>query len=148
MKQKFSIAMSLAVILALLLTSFALADNLTTDGDGLVPLNNITSLNLGNVCQGGTASSIVYLLIKRTGEGKVYDDSATVTLSASMTGSVSNSFSDGTIVLPADWTDLDNNVYSSDTARSSITVSAGAAEAVGGKTGSIEYSATGGEDGE
>jgi len=147
MKNKFSIALSLAVVLAMLITSLALADNLVTDGDGLVPVNDITSLNLGNVCKAGSASSSVYLLIKHVGQGQVYDNSATVSLSAVTTTSVSNSFSDGSIVLPADWTDLGNNVFSTDTARSTITVSAAAAEATGAKSGTVEYSATGGEDG-
>jgi hypothetical protein len=147
MKQKFSSALSLALIMAMLFTSVGLADNLATDGDGLIPVNEISSLNLGNVCQAGTASSNVYLLIRRTGGGQVYDDGATVALSAATTPSVFNSFSDGSIVLPENWTDLGNNALSSDTARSTITVSAGAAEALGPKTGSIIYSATGGQDG-
>ncbi|HSJ86382.1 MAG TPA: hypothetical protein VK909_04165, partial [Anaerolineales bacterium] len=54
MKNKFSIAMSLAVVLAMLLTSFALADNLNNDAT--------TSSGLTTITAGGS-TTITYQLV-------------------------------------------------------------------------------------
>jgi hypothetical protein len=61
MKQKFSIAMSLAVILAMLVTAVALADDLTIDNDTVSPGNqNIVNLT---AIPGATVNTSAQLLI-------------------------------------------------------------------------------------
>src|SRR5215216_4003709 len=66
MKNKFSMAMSLAVILAMLLTSFVLADNIANTLDGVVDTTyEVMSLNTG-----GTNGSTTLYVVPTSGDGK------------------------------------------------------------------------------
>jgi len=67
MKNKFFNAISLAVILTLIAATWVLADNLLTDGDGLTPVVDTASLNLGNVCLGSTTTKPIAHAISRNG---------------------------------------------------------------------------------
>ena len=49
MKNKFSTALTMALIAAMLVTSLALADNTQSDGDGVVPYND-NNMSFGTVC--------------------------------------------------------------------------------------------------
>lgn len=86
MKQKLNVAMTLAVIFSLLMTSLALADNVITDGDGLTPIADTGTLDLGNVCVGSTITKPILHAISRNGNypsTNVFANSATVSVSVS-----------------------------------------------------------------
>jgi hypothetical protein len=146
-KKRMNIGLTLAVLLAMLVTAVVLADNLIVDGDGLVPVSSNTTLNLGSICKEENKSGTVLLAINRLGSGQnTYADGATVTITAgSMSSGITNSFVDNEIALQANWTDLGNNTLSSDTAEATVTVTAGATPGSG--TGQVPYNATGNKDG-
>jgi hypothetical protein len=119
------------------------ADNLVVDGDGLVPVTP-NALNLGSICQGQNTSGNALLAIQRVGSGtNVYANNSSVTISAGIPSdpNVTASFTDNGIALPGNWTSVSNNVMSTDTATSQVTVVADGLP--GAKSAAILYSATG-----
>ena len=66
MKNKFSIAMSLAVVLAMLLTSFALADDISNNLDGTVD----STLEVLSLTTGGGNGTVGLFVREQNGDGK------------------------------------------------------------------------------
>ena len=147
MKNKFTIAMTLAVVLALVAATFALADNLLTNGDGLTPYVDTPSLALGNVCVGSTTTKPIVHVITRQGGGNVFANSAVVNVSISSVSGTGLSASipsaSNRITLPTNWVTRSNGTQSNPVT-SSITFVAGAA---GPFLGTVNYSATGSQNG-
>lgn len=134
----------LGIALAVATAGIAVADNLIVDGDGLVPVAS-SSMNLESICVGQSKSGNALLAIERVGSGQVYANNAAVTVSAgapSGDASVSTSFADNGIGLPANWTGATNGTMSSDTAASSVTVNT-AGSTLGAKSATVVYSASG-----
>lgn len=145
MNKKFNLAVTLAVLMTLLVSAVALADNLLTDGDGLTPVVDTPSLNLGNVCTGTTVTKTVLHAIVASGHPgvgtNVYANSAVVAVSiTSFSGTGLSASGGGNITLPANWTSLPNNTLSG-TVSSSITFVAGATPR--SFSGTVNYQASG-----
>ena len=142
MKHKFSLGLTFALVLALLVSAAALADNLLTDGDGLTPVVDTPSLTLGNVCTGTTVTKDILHAISRQGTGtNVYANNAVVTVSiTSVSGTGLSASGGGSITLPSNWTSRPNNTLSN-TVSSSITFVAGATPR--SFSGTVNYSASG-----
>lgn len=85
MKQKFTNALSLALIFAMLFTSVALADNVSTDSD-TVTLGDQATRNLGNVAPGANLTPQVSFMLVCAGNNHV-DNPQSVSLSYSASGS-------------------------------------------------------------
>ncbi len=135
--------LALGIVMTLIMANVALADNLEVDGDGLIPVAT-SPMNLGNVCVGQQAGGTALLAIRRTGGGaNVYANGANVAVSAGAPSSptVSTSFGDHVIGLPGNWVSLGNNTMSSDTAASTVTVTA--TQPPGAKSATVAYTATG-----
>jgi hypothetical protein len=113
MKNKFSIAMSLAVILAMLLTSLALADQINPDADTLVA-NNQATKDLGTVAPNAIINTPVSFVLECNGNKHV-DNGQTVHLAFTLAGSTvpaggSLSATNASIgPIPAGWPDDGNN---------------------------------------
>lgn len=138
----------LAVAMAMLPVTPALADNLIPDGDNLTPIGT-NPLNLGNITVGTAKSGGVLLAVNRVGGGQtVFANSATVTVSvASTTASgVSAVMTDSSIALPNDWVSLGNNTPSTDTASSTVTVDA-TGQSPGSYSATVNYNASGNKNG-
>ncbi len=113
MKNKFSIATSLAVMLAMLLTSLALADTIQSDGDIVTPASQ-TTINLGTVAPGATLTPKVSFQLSCAGNKHV-DNGQSVTLTYSAGNSSipaggtlsATTASIGTV--PTTWPDDGNN---------------------------------------
>ncbi|MDH3307902.1 MAG: hypothetical protein OEO77_10330, partial [Acidimicrobiia bacterium] len=131
----------MALVLNLVTAGIALADNLVADGDGLTPVSAITSLNLGNICVGQSKTASMFLVITRSGSGQVYANSAEVTVSAVAGAGIETSFADASIDLPANWVTSGNGTVSSDTAQTTVTVTA--AGTPGSKSGNVVFTASG-----
>ena len=146
MKNKLSTALTLAVVLAMIAATIAWADNLLTDGDGLTPVVDTTSLNLGNVCLGSTTTKPIAHAVNRNGNypsTNVFQKNTTVTVSI---GTVSGSglsalmtTGSNTISIPNNWDTVSNNTLSS-VAYSSVTF---VANSLGAFSGTVNYSASG-----
>ncbi|HEU0297501.1 MAG TPA: PKD domain-containing protein [Anaerolineales bacterium] len=144
MKNKFSMAMSLAVILAMVFNSLALADEVYADGDGVIEVSQ-HPLHFGDVCADTSVSGTALLAIFRNGNinsDKVFANSSTVTISInSVTGSgLSAAMNDSSIVLPSDW--VSNGSLSSDTAQATVTLDASGLP-LGSYSGKIVFQADG-----
>jgi hypothetical protein len=85
MKNKFSMAMSLAVMVAMLFTSLALADTIQSDGDTVTPAMQ-TTVNLGTVAPGANLTPKVSFQLSCDGNKHV-DNGQTVNLSYNAGGS-------------------------------------------------------------
>jgi hypothetical protein len=85
MKNKFSFAMTLAVIMSMLFNSLALADQITPDADTLVANNQITK-NLGTVAPGAVINTPVSFILECNGNKHV-DNGQTVNLTFTLVGS-------------------------------------------------------------
>src|SRR5215510_4182683 len=85
MKNKFSIAMTLALILAILLTSLALADDVVVDGDIVAPSNQST-VNLGTVGPGAVVGTQVSFTLTCSNKQHV-DNGQTLSLTFDLPGS-------------------------------------------------------------
>lgn len=85
MKHKLFSALSLAVIVAMVVTSLALADDVIPDGD-IVTAGNQSTVNLGTVAPGATLTPKVSFTLSCSGNKHV-DNSQTVTISYSISGS-------------------------------------------------------------
>jgi len=136
------------VILTLSIPAVVSADNLIPDGDGITPIGS-NSLALGDITQGSSASGDVLLAINRVGGGgNTFANSATVTVSVDSVSmsSVSATMDDDQIALPADWVSLSNNVLSSDTASSTVTVDT-TGQTLGSHSATVHYSASGNKNG-
>jgi len=113
MKHKFSVSLSLALILAMLVTSLALADTIQSDGDIVAP-NIQTTLNLGTVAPGATLSPKVSFQLSCDGNKHV-DNGQSVILSYN--ASASTVPADGSLTasqvsiggIPLTWPDDGNN---------------------------------------
>jgi len=144
MNRKFTIGLSIALLVALLVTAVVLADNLLTDGDGLTPVVDTPSLALGNVCTGTTVTKPIQHAISRNGNypsTNVFANSATVTVSVfSVSGSGLSASSEGVIALPSNWGSLAMTSLSVNIS-SSITFVAGSTP--GSFSGTVNYSASG-----
>jgi hypothetical protein len=139
---KANIKTTLLVVLLLLLPITVFADNVFVDGDGLAPVANNNTLNLGEICLGSSAASDVLLAIQRTGQGQVYANSAIVTVSAGQPTNLAIGVimpDPSTISLPSDWVDASNNTMS-DSLTSTVSVTG---NELGLGNGSITFSATG-----
>ena len=118
MKNKFSMAMTLAVVLAMVVTSLALADSITTDGDVLNTGPNITINNCTTSHSYGGAATINY------SGGSHFDiDGGTLNVSYSAESPVTVSGS-ATLSLPNGW---DSNTDSLTFTGITTTVPAGTA---------------------
>jgi hypothetical protein len=84
MKNKFSIALSLAVVLAMLITSLALADTITPDADAIT-VGDQPSQNLGNVAPGATLTPQVSFTLVCNGQKHV-DNGQSINLTFTLTG--------------------------------------------------------------
>ncbi|MEJ5226269.1 MAG: hypothetical protein WHV44_17535, partial [Anaerolineales bacterium] len=145
MHKKFNFAVTLAVLMALLISAVALADNLITDGDGLTPVVDTPSLSLGNVCTGTTVTKTVLHAIVASGHPgtgtNVFANSATVAVSVtSFSGTGLSASGGGSITLPSNWTSLGNNTISN-TVSSTVTFEAGPTPR--SFSGTVNYSASG-----
>ena len=107
MKNKFSIAMSLAVILAMLLTSLALADEVVPDGD-LLTSGNQGTVDLGTVSPGASLSPQVSFILVCSSKQHV-DQGQAVHLTASAfsvpTGGSLSASNAAIPSIPAAWPD-------------------------------------------
>jgi hypothetical protein len=143
MSRKFSFSLTLALVLALLVTAVALADNLLSDGDGLTPVVD-ADLSLGNVCLGSVTTKPIAHAIKRAGGGNTYANSASVVVSIVSTSSgVLATSGGGTINLPANWVSLANTTMSNSVSSSVSFV----ANTLGTFSGTVNYKAVGAENG-
>jgi hypothetical protein len=144
MKQKFANALSLALIMAMLFTSLALADNTVPDGDGMEPVVS-QAMNFGTVCADSTTTQTSLVRVNRNGNAgtpQVFKDGSTVTvtvLSVSGAGLSAGMDASNTIALPSNWGTLANN-SESDYVSSDVTLIAGAA---GSFSGSVAYRGSG-----
>ncbi len=138
-------AMVLTMLVALLAVPLAaLADNLITDGDGLAPVVDTQSLNLGNVCTGTTVTKTVLHAIDgsgHTGVGtNVFANGAVVAVSiTSVSGTGLSASGGGNITLPPDWVSQKNPTSSA--VSSSITFVAG--NTPRNFSGTVNYAASG-----
>jgi hypothetical protein len=143
MKNKFSMAMSLALVLALIAATVVLADNVFSDGDGLAPVVDTPHLSLGNVCLGSTTTKPILHAISRNGNypsTNVYAKNATVIVSIdTVTGSGLSASAGGSITIPSNW-DLATNGALSPSVSSSITFTA---NTLGNFSGNVNYNASG-----
>ena len=149
---KKNIAFLLAFIMILGLTAPAFADNLIIDGDGLLPVDT-TALNFGNVAAGSSITRDVLLAISRNGNGNVFKDntSATISFVSTNDSKLNVSIVDNSISIPGNWNGQTNNVTTDQvtgntngTASSTITLTVAAGTAAGGPyTAKIEYEARG-----
>ena len=136
--------LSLAIVLAMLFASLALADNTVPDGDGMEPVA-ANPMNFGTVCAGSTTTQTALIRVNRNGAAgstNVFKDGSTVTvsvLSVSGTGLSAEMGSPNTITLPSNWGSLGNN-SDSDYVSSDVTLVAGAASSF---TGSVSYRGSG-----
>jgi hypothetical protein len=139
-------AMMLTMLVAMLAVPLAaLADNLITDGDGLTPVVDTPSLNLGNVCTGTTVTKTILHAIDAAGHPgagtNVYANGAVVVVSiTSVTGTGLSASGGGNITLPSNWTTLGNDAVS-DPVSSSITFVAGSTPR--SFSGTVTYQAVG-----
>jgi hypothetical protein len=85
MKHKFSVSLTLALVLAMLVTSLVVADDVVTDGD-IVNTGNQPSVNLGTVAPGATLTPKVSFTLTCSGNKHV-DDAQTATMTYSSSGS-------------------------------------------------------------
>jgi|GEM_PF-3385065 len=105
MKNKFAIAMSLALIMAMLLTSFALADVVTSDVV-LATVGNQTLVDLGNVTPGQVISSATSFQLECNGSNHADLGNTVFVQFFSVNPSGNLSATDTTIgPIPADWAD-------------------------------------------
>jgi hypothetical protein len=143
-RNKLTLALSLAVMLALLLAPLAFADNTISDGDGMEPVD-AHSMDFGTVCAGSTTTQAALVRVNRNGAAgstNVFKDGSTVivsVLSVSGTGLSSAMSPQNTITLPSNWGSLSNN-SDSDYVSSDVTFVAGAA---GSFSGSVSYRGSG-----
>ena len=145
MKNKFSIAITLALVLAMIAATIAWADGLLTDGDGLTPVVDTPSLALGNVCTGTTVTKDILHAIDATGHPgagtQVFDNSAVVTVSiTSFSGTGLSAVGGGNISMPSDWVSQGNG-STSPSVSSTITFVAGSTPR--SFSGTVNYSANG-----
>jgi large repetitive protein len=140
MKNKFSIALTIALTLALVAATFVLADNLLSDGDGLTPIAE-QNLALGDICSDSTTIKPILHAISHNGTGNnVFANNAVVAVSInSMSGTGLSASGGGNITLPDNWTSTPNNTLSSSVS-SSITIVAGG---TGSFIGTVNYDAIG-----
>ena len=145
MKNKLSMALSLAVIFALIAATFVLADNLLTDGDGLTPVVDTTSLNLGNVCLESTTTKSIAHAISRNGNynnANVFKKGTTATVSVGVvSGSGLSAGGGGNIAIPTNWDIAAPNTLSPAVFSNVSFV----ANTLGSFNGTVEYSASGTE---
>ena len=144
MKHKFSVSLTLALVLAMLVTSLALADNLVPDGDAATPIG-ANPLNLGTVCVNSTTTGNVLLGITRQGNyanSNVFKvgTTATVTVLSSSSDLSAVMGSPNTINIPSDWDTVSNGTVAG-TVSSSVTLTTG--NTTGPFTGTVEYQASG-----
>ena len=143
MKNKFTMAMSLALVLALVAATIALADNLLSDGDQLAGIVDTPSLNLGDVCFGSTTTKPILHAINRNGSypsTNVYAKNATVNVSVgTVAGSGLSASGGGSIVIPSNWDTVANNTLSPSVSSSISFV----ANTLGAFSGTVNYNATG-----
>jgi hypothetical protein len=146
MKNKFTFALTLAVVLSLIAATFVLADNLFSDGDGLTPVVD-QNLGLGaNVCLGTSVTKPILHAVSRNGgygSTNVFAKGVNVTVSIGTTSvNGSNSLSvtgGGTIAIPSNWDTVANNTLSPSVS-SSITF---VANTLGPITATVNYNASG-----
>jgi PKD repeat protein len=134
-----------ALALTLIGATAAIADNLVADGDYATPVAS-NALALGNICAGKTKSGDVLMAINRVGGGQTFANDTTVSVSIDQEGAnTSTAMTDSTIILPGNWTDLSNNVLSSDTASSTVTVdTTGLAVSATAYSQTVKFKAAGG----
>jgi hypothetical protein len=140
------ITLSFTIVVAQ--STVALADNLISDGDGVVPVVD-SNLAFGNVCAGTTVTRAVLLAVSHNGGGtSTFGNSASVTVSKTGQGphtgvagtiTVSPAVA-GVISLPSNWTSTPNNTLSS-AVSTTIQLVAGATPGVLSEP--IEFSAQG-----
>jgi hypothetical protein len=156
MKNKFSMAFSLAVVMAMLVTSLALADTVEPDND-FVTTGNQTSINLGNVAPGATLTPQVSFTLVCAGNNHV-DNPQSVSVAFTSAGSsfplggslgastATIGATSGDVGVPIAWPDDGSNCSSagspapvSDNGNSTVTI--GAPNAAGNYTYTVKYSA-------
>ncbi|CAI9401733.1 PxKF domain-containing protein [Aestuariimicrobium sp. T2.26MG-19.2B] len=120
------------------------ADNTVVDGDGVVPVTESASIDLGSSCVGTPLTKVVQVAAKRNGNygnPQVFANDAVLTTTASVTGAAAVSVTDGSLKIPSNWDRADNNVMAEGSALS-ITVTP---TVQGGLSGSltVELSGTG-----
>lgn len=126
-----------AAALVLAGASAAIADNAVVDGD-LATTNVQTTLALGNIACGETATREVGFWITRNGQGNVFANSAAVTVATSSSTTVASA-TGGEIQIPANWSGAANNTKSSEVT-STVSVTPTTAGAGGA---AITYTASG-----
>jgi hypothetical protein len=143
MKNRFSMAISLALVLALIAATFALADNLLTNGDGLTPVVDTQTLALGNVCLNSTTTKPIAHAVSRNGNysnANVFLKGSTVSVSiGTVTGNGLSATGGGSILIPANWDTASNNTLSPDVFSSVQFV----ANSAGPFSGTVNYNASG-----
>ena len=130
-----------ASIAALVLAAVALADNTIADGDGVTPVDN-QNMAVGNVDCGVAKNKIALIAISRNGNGNVFKNSTSATVSiVSVTGAGLSAVmgASTTISIPSDWGALDNNTLTS-AVSSTVTVDS---STPGAGSGVVTYRATG-----
>ncbi|HVE98012.1 MAG TPA: HYR domain-containing protein [Mycobacteriales bacterium] len=130
---------SAALAMALLTSSVAYpGDDLVTDGDGLTPVS-ASALTYGTVCRNATGSKTVAFALKHSGNGSIFANGATVSISmvSAPAGVTAGSF--GSITLPSNWTTLSNGTLSNATT-GVVTIATGAVTSYAGR---VTFRATG-----
>lgn len=118
----------------------AMADDTTLSGDGVTPVSNGSTIDLGTVCVGSSVSKDVLVSVTRQGQGQVFANGGTVTVSASATGTgLSAALGTNTIKLPANWEKLANRTQSG-TVSAGLTLSPTTA---GAFSGNVTFNASG-----
>ena len=136
----FCVLFLAALVTALAFGAVTYADDTVADGDGATPVAN-NALNFGTVCVGSTNVDTALVAIQRSqaspdspsNDLRVFNDGATVTVSLKSppddSTDLTESVTDSSIVLPADWESLALTTMSTDTATISVTLVPSAAVA-------------------
>ena len=158
MKNKFSIAMTLAVVLAMLVTSLALADTVTPDSD-TITTGDQTTRDLGSVAPNAVLTPQVSFMLACAGNNHV-DNPQSVSLTFTLAGSTVPSggnlsasgatigaTSGGDLGVPTTWPDDGSNCASAgspapinDNGNSTVTITA--PSVAGTYTYKVKYNAT------
>lgn len=149
--RKFMAFVLVVLLSGIVTTGVAFADQLLSDGDGLVPINNDNALQFGSVNAGGEATNTVLLAIKRQGDATktnqdVFENAAEVTISHyEIVGAAPASWFEitgGEVTLPENWASQSNGTLS-DPISSSVKLSVPVGTGSGIYSGTIRYQAVG-----
>ena len=88
----------------------AAADNLISDGDGVVATHTDSNWSVGSVCAASSGSRVVPVYVTRNGNGtNTFKNGSTVSISATAVAGSTVETGSKTVTLPSDWGSMPNN---------------------------------------